>query len=504
MRGGERVEPRGNFACCALREKGETFKSKRPPCFAWSRLGGCVVFARGPSGGTRVIEPRTVLVLSTRPDVEETRALLEALGYAISASVVQIRSRPDKDTYLGRGRVAETAEWIRETHPPASTPRPLVVVNGELRPSQLFNLEDKLHVEVWDRIRVILEIFQQKARVKEARLQVELARLRYELPFVHEALHRQLTGEHPGFMGGGEVEARTYETHLKRRTKLILEELNRIKKERSTRRAGRRKTGSQLLAITGYTNSGKSSLFNVLCESKVRVENQVFSTLETTTRRLQAEYAHSRSAHFLLTDTVGFIQNLPPWLVEAFASTLEEVTYADVVVFVIDASEPLPTIQRKVAAARAILEELHAPRRFLSLLNKADLLNAAERQRLRGDVELQRLLRGGPHLFTSAITKEGLREFVNVILDNVLATRIATLILDRTQSAQAALEAWLHERTEILHQTETPTQRVYRVRCTQDTWGLLLREVKRSKARLQSEDSTSNKGGSPGFIAPAA
>jgi GTPase len=149
-------------------------------------------------------EPRPVVVLTRSTDTSEIEALLDAVGFPLIGVIRQNRNRPDPSTFLGSGRVAEAKRLIEGRDPLFSTARPLVVVDGAIKPPALFNLEDETGAEVWDRIRLILEIFQQHARVKEARLQVELARLRYELPFVHEALHRQLTGEHPGFMGGGD------------------------------------------------------------------------------------------------------------------------------------------------------------------------------------------------------------------------------------------------------------------------------------------------------------
>src|ERR1041385_1275234 len=246
----------------------------------------------------RVDPSRDVVVFSIRRDTREIEELVRSLGYRIVDIIVQSRSRPDPETFIGTGKLEEyrRALTLREDEGPpmASTARPLAVVDAALKPPQLFGIEDLLRLEVWDRIRVILEIFQQKAQVKEARLQVELARLRYELPFVHEALHRTLTGEHPGFMGGGELPMRTYETHLKRRTKKIQDELRAVRKERAQRREGRRKSGFHLVAIAGYTNSGKSSLLNALCGADTFVENLYFSTLQTTTRKLRPEYARER------------------------------------------------------------------------------------------------------------------------------------------------------------------------------------------------------------------
>ena len=405
----------------------------------------------------------------------EVAALVEAVGFVLQGVVHQRRERPDPATFLGRGKLEEARKALEGGRAPlVSAPRPLVVVDAQLKPTVLFNLEDELKVEVWDRVRLILEIFQKNARVKEAQLQVELARLRYELPFVHEALHRQLTGEHPGFMGGGELAPRTYETHLKRRTKTIVQELERVKKERRTRRAGRRRSGLRLVTITGYTNSGKSSLLNELTASQVIAKQQVFSTLQTATRRLRPEYHPDRPSDLLLTDTVGFIRDLPPWLIDAFASTLEETTYSDAVVLVVDASEDLGLIQEKVRAALQILERIHAPRQRILSLNKADLVPTTRRE------SVERTLRSGPIpndvpiRWTSTRTREGIEDLVDLLLGRILEARLALVQIDLARPEHSRFENWLRDHADVLHVDEEGTRRRLRVRCPLPSWGRML------------------------------
>lgn len=438
------------------------------------------------------VEPRPVVVLTLDTDTSEIRALLDAIGFQPIGFVRQARPRPDPSTFLGLGKISEAKSLLEQRDPLVSPGRPLLVVDGAIKPPALFNLEDETNVEVWDRIRLILEIFQQHARVKEARLQVELARLRYELPFVHEALHRQLTGEHPGFMGGGEVETRTYETHLKRRTKTLTNELERVKRERRTRREGRRRGGMRLVAIAGYTNSGKSSLLNALTGSTVIARAQVFSTLQTATRKVRDEYRREGPNDLLFTDTVGFIRELPPWLIDAFASTLEEITQADALLFVIDASEPLPVIVEKIETAQDILQRIHAPRHRIVLLNKADLVSDDDRLILRERIHARLHGVHTPVLFTSTKTKEGLSITVDTLLDEILETRDAHIQLDLSLPDHARLENWVREHAQILDITEKDHHRRLFIRTPLRTWGPLQHRAKEAKADL--EPSTRNKG----------
>lgn len=441
----------------------------------------------------RVEERRSVVVLSTRADLSEAEALVEAAGMRLAAEVVQERPRPDPKTYLGRGKLEEVREILEHLRDPLfSGGGPLVVANDELRPTPLFNLGDELRVETWDRIRLILAIFERNARVKEARLQVEYARLRYELPLVHEAIHRRMTGQRAGYMGGGEVEIRTYETHLRRRSRTILKELDRLKAERATRRAGRRKGGLRLVAIAGYTNSGKSSLLNELTQSEVLAEHRIFTTLQTATRRIRPEYRETAPPDLVLTDTVGFIRDLPPWLIDAFSSTLEEITHSDAVLLVVDASEPLHLIEEKTRAAQEILERIHAPRRRIVLLNKSDLIRPEQREKIEKGLRGRVVGTNVAFHFVSTKTKEGLASVIQFLSNELLETRIANVHLDLTKSEHIRFEHWLHEHTEIVEVDETGHRKHLRIRCGAPMWGRLLRESKDADATLHSEASTGN------------
>lgn len=435
---------------------------------------------------------RPVSLVSIRRDTSETEELVRALGNPIVGRVVQLRSRPEPGTFVGSGKLKELRDELARGTPLTSGGKPLVVVDAALKPPQLFGIEDIVGAEVWDRIRVILEIFQQKAQVKEARLQVELARLRYELPFVHEALHRTLTGEHPGFMGGGELPMRAYETHLKSRTKKIQDDLVNVRKERAQRRAGRRKSGFQLVAIAGYTNSGKSSLLNALCGSAVRVEDVYFSTLETTTRRLRSELLAGRTSRLLFTDTVGLIRDLPPWLIDAFGSTLEEIVASDVVLLAVDASEDAGTVGVKLATAWALLDQLHAPKLRLILFNKADLLTEGGRHDLLTTLSLSSYYPTTRFLFTSTKTKEGLEESVRVLLDETRITHRLRIHLDATTPGHLAFESWLRDHSDIDRVVEDGTDHEVLVRCSPEQYVQIRRQGKQARARVEELPSTGN------------
>jgi GTPase len=433
---------------------------------------------------------RPVIVISIDEDLAEMEGLIETLGYEVEECVVQHRHHADPATFLGSGRVASLGERLKEGHPMVSGGAWLVVVNAELRPSQVFNLEEALKVEVWDRIRVILEIFRAKASVKEARLQVELAQMRYDLPFVHEAIHRQRTGERQGFMGGGELEARTYETHIKRRVKKITGELEAIKAERRQRRASRRRQGFRLAAIAGYTNAGKSQLLNTLCEEGAAVDSRYFSTLATRTRRLRPEYAQRVGGNLLFTDTVGFIRGLPPWLIDAFSSTLEEVAHADALLLVVDMAEGTEVVVGKLTAALEILEAIHATHHVLILLNKKDKLSQeqayAKLDRLRMEPALTRY----PFVMISGQKREGMEELLDTIWGKVVAIRTVEVELDGVQGAHLAFENWMHEHTQVLERSVQGTRHHLKAEVAEDLYGELLRQAQRIGLAIRSRAST--------------
>ncbi|WP_288072534.1 GTPase HflX [Pyrococcus sp.] len=292
---------------------------------------------------------------------EEFEELLRSAGYEILAIVEQVREEHPRYN-IGPGKVEELKNLVKELKPDK------VIFANKLTPSQAYNLWKELRVDVIDKWQLVLEIFEKRAHSKEAKLQVELANLQYELPLVKEAIRRIKMGDRAGFKGMGEYQVHQYFKHIRYRMGKIKEELEKIKAERDVRRKKREEDGFVLIALAGYTNAGKSTLLNALTGENVEAKNQMFTTLDTTTRRFKLG-----GKLLLITDTVGFIDNLPPFIVEAFHSTLEEIVKADIIVLVLDSSEAWPEIRRKFFASLNVLRELKALERpMIIALNKID------------------------------------------------------------------------------------------------------------------------------------
>src|SRR2546422_2505152 len=281
-----------------------------------------------------------VLLVSLTADVGEISALLASAGHRIVDTIIQRRDRPDSRTFVGRGKLDEVQARVDGGGIDA------VVFNGELRPTMHYQLERDLGVECYDRLRVLLELFAQRASSREGKLQVELALLQYEVPLLREWIHEADVGERPGFMAGGELRVDAYYETVKRRIKKIRDELEAIRRERAVRRSVRKERGYHLVALAGYANAGKSSLLNVLADERVLVDDRMFSTLATTTRSLTGT-----RKRILLTDTIGFVDGVPFWMVEAFNATLEEILQADLVLLLVDVSNSEDEILRKVRLA---------------------------------------------------------------------------------------------------------------------------------------------------------
>ncbi|HEX6674106.1 MAG TPA: GTPase HflX [Actinomycetes bacterium] len=305
--------------------------------------------------------------------LEELRRLAETAGAEVLETMLQRRARPDAGTFVGKGKARELAATVKALG--ADT----VVMDEELAPGQLRQLEELVDAKVVDRTAVILDIFAQHATSREGKAQVELAQLNYMLPRLRgwgESLNRQAGGI-GAFRGPGETKMEVDRRRIRRRITKLRRDLVGYARTRDVKRQGRERAGVLSVALAGYTNAGKSTLLNRLSGAGVLVEDKLFSTLDPTTRRLRLPDGRSAT----LTDTVGFIAKLPHDLVEAFKSTLEEVARADLIVHLVDASQPDPSGQ--VAAVRAVLAEVGAagvPE--LLALNKADLLDEVSRARL--------------------------------------------------------------------------------------------------------------------------
>ncbi len=282
----------------------------------------------------------------------------------------QVRE-PDPSYQIGSGKAEELAELV------AKNGVEKTIFDNELKPVQAYNLAKTTGIEAFDRFQLILEIFARRASTSEAKLQIELAKLRYELPRARERVRLARMGEQPGFMGLGKYEVDLYYETIRRRIYSIRNKLRKIRKKRRLHRARRLQLGFSLISMAGYTNAGKSSLFNALAEEAVPVDPGLFTTLSTTTRAVSLS-----GRKVLLTDTVGFIDRLPLTLIEAFHSTLEETIFSDLILLVVDVSEPHREIERKLSCCLDTIQAIGASGiPIATVLNKIDLLSDSEMQR---------------------------------------------------------------------------------------------------------------------------
>jgi len=268
---------------------------------------------------------------ATESSMEELSALLETAGGQTVGIVTQSKDSPDPRTFIGEGKVQEVKMLVE------ATGADMVIFDNPLSPSQQRALSEDLKVSVMDRAALILDIFAQRARTREGRLQVELAQYQYLLPrLIGMWTHLERQEGAIGTRGPGETQLETDRRHIRRKISKLKEELEDVRRVRATQRVRREKNEVPVVAIVGYTNAGKSTLLNKLTDSDIPANNRLFDTLDTTTRTLEI----SDTCTVLLSDTVGFISKLPHHLVEAFKATLEELSYADLLLHVIDASNP--------------------------------------------------------------------------------------------------------------------------------------------------------------------
>ena len=363
----------------------------------------------------------------------ELKELLRTAGVATAGEMTQARTAPDPDRYLGRGKLAELKRQI------AADDANLVAVDDELVPRQERNLEQALGVPVIDRTAVILDIFADHAHTAEGKLQVELAQLEYNLARMRGLwTHLERLGGGIGTRGPGESQIETDRRLARDRITSLRRRLERLERNRAVMRAERERAVMPTVALAGYTNAGKSTLLNALTGAGVGVGERLFHTLDPTTRAFTHE-----GRRILLTDTVGFIRKLPHALVEAFKATLEETVLADLILHVVDGSEPEEERADSISAADDVLNEIGAdssPR--LLVMNKVDLLDADDRRELR--------LRHPEAALVSAETGEGLEE---------LRSRIAASIAQRLTEVELLVPFDSGERLSELHEIAGDLQR---------------------------------------------
>jgi GTP-binding protein HflX len=301
--------------------------------------------------------------------VGELGLLAQSAGATVVGSVIQQRKERDPATLLGRGKVEDVKQASQQRR------ADLILFDDELSPAQQRNLEDQVGKKTLDRTQLILDIFARRARTREGRLQVELAQLDYQLPrLVGSGVMLSRLGGGIGTRGPGETKLETDRRRIRQRIQSVKREIERVRRARRTRREGRRQATLPVVALVGYTNAGKSTLFNALTLAGAPVSDQLFMTLDPLVRRCRL----GGGRDVLLIDTVGFIQKLPHTLVAAFRATLEEVVEADLLLHVMDASAE--DVEERESAVAAVLEEIGAGTRpSIPVLNKVDGLGAARR-----------------------------------------------------------------------------------------------------------------------------
>ncbi|MES1256135.1 MAG: GTPase HflX [Acidobacteriota bacterium] len=399
--------------------------------------------AQHPTTRSRVTEPeRAALVglisgharrLDADRSLEELAGLATAAGAKVVLRMLQERPKPDPSTFLGAGKIATLAASVAEMRVD------VVLVDDELTPAQLRHIEKEVGCKVLDRTQLILDIFARRARTREGKLQVELAQLKYLLPRLAgsgSALSR--LGGGIGTRGPGETKLETDRRRIRTRIHAVSEDIDRVRQRRAQLRERRQKTSVPTVALVGYTNAGKTTLFNVLTRADAEASDALFVTLDPLVRQVSLP----DHRELLVSDTVGFIDRLPHALVAAFRATLEEVAAADLILHVTDAATP--DRERRIAAVRRVLEEVGAldvP--VVEVYNKCDELTAHERRRL------QEQEPGA--LCISARTREGIDELLDAVTSRVaLDVHRVTLTFDPDAPADRERIARLYRHARVL------------------------------------------------------
>ena len=369
--------------------------------------------------------------------LEELGGLAEAAGAEVVLRVLQERPKPDPSTFIGAGKTKILAASCAETRVD------VVIFDNELTPAQLRQIEEEVGRKIVDRTQLILDIFARRAKTREGKLQVELAQLKYLLPRlvgVGEALSR--LGGGIGTRGPGETKLETDRRRIRTRIHAIGEDIELVRRRRAQLRERRHKASVPTVALVGYTNAGKTTLFNALTRAGAEASNALFVTLDPLVRQLQLP----DNRELLVSDTVGFIDRLPHALVAAFRATLEEVAEADLILHVIDAAAP--DRLRRMDAVRKVLEEVGAVEvPLIDVYNKCDAITGDERRRLQDQDPAALLI--------SAIAREGLEELVDTVASRLaLDVRRMTLIFDPEDPADRERIARVYRHARVLvHET---------------------------------------------------
>ena len=311
---------------------------------------------------------KAILITYDKEDIKnEALGLCDAANYEVCHTI-------QKD-FLKKPKYGIGEESVKKLEEIAKELRPDVIIFDEvLKPNQNYNLASTLHMNILDREALILEIFQSRATNHESILQVKLAQMRYEMSRAREKVRLAKKGEQPGFLGIGKFEVDVYYNDIKHRMLTVKSKLKKSGKQRKLHRDSRKRQGFKTISLAGYTSAGKTTLFNQLTGEHLQESKKLFTTLSTTTRRLKIN-----QETFLMADTVGFISNLPSYMIEAFNSTLEELLYTDLILVVIDFTDSLLELRKKLRSCNKTLNDLGVDReKIIYVLNKYDLMNDEE------------------------------------------------------------------------------------------------------------------------------
>ncbi|MCX8174321.1 MAG: GTPase HflX [Thermoplasmata archaeon] len=345
-----------------------------------------------------------------RKDVAEISELIRTMGYSVRECIIQNRNYPDRKYYVGEGKIREIKKKLAEANVES------LVINDPLEPAQIYHIERETGARVIDRTLLILEIFMRNANSVEAKLQVELAKLQYEIPLMREYVHRYKTGEHSGAYAGGEYMVDQYYNLIKRRAAKIRRMLEKYRKARELQRARRKELNYISVALAGYTNAGKTTLLNALAQENAYTDDRMFTTLSTLVRRI-----NNSNLNLLLVDTVGFIDGMPLYIIDAFRATYEEIQFADVVLLLVDGSDAPAEIVRKMQAVVNQINQYMArfgnesqiSKRMVYVITKADLIDGTKLAAVLQVVEMEM---GVTPVVISAKTGEGLDALVRKIM----------------------------------------------------------------------------------------
>ncbi|MDK2892814.1 GTPase HflX [Methanohalophilus sp.] len=385
-----------------------------------------------------ILVQRTVPGSKERDNIRKLAELKElafAAGYNVLDSIVQ-QHHPDRRYHVGKGKAEEIAGHVAELYPSK------VIFLNPLTITQIYNLSELCQCEVIDKFQLILEIFATRATTSRSKLQVELAKLEYELPRARKLVSLLKQEERPGFMGMGGYED-SYEQDLKKRISRIRKELKNTIRSSATRRESRHEQGFSLISLAGYTNAGKSTLFNTLVSENVESMDMLFTTLSPTTRSINI---NGRRA--MLTDTVGFIEDLPHFLVDAFRSTLEDVFLSDIILLVVDASDPIDVMRKKLAVSHDIFWKQLENAVIITVFNKVDLVSPAD---LEAKINALRYLCPNP-VIVSAKESIALDKLKETIYSNLPEWKRFTISLPNSDKGMSVL-SWLMEQG-IVHSTD--------------------------------------------------